>query len=1088
MFRIPLYYLTKDNEIKYKYVTPVELYRLYHKDENKENSNFIEKFMEDSRIKSEYFSYNLVKLKKLCQSREQKYTECVQEQEINLPIKEIKSGNVSEKTPCTYCIDIYGNIVKLKLSADVIKNIEEMQRIFRENHLIYYNDKKKDEGTKRNYKIVIFDTIKEAQAKAIELIAAENNNIYVQNKNKVIKLIKFPQIYMQQNKNEKKAFDLAKELYCLNIMKDIYEKYKNKTTIEDKELLDFQRACYMIYGQKSSDLKDIEDLKSFWNAHRNSITKLINDNNKKLYQLGCTYNTTSYSVKVYNSFLKSSEINYSLQTFIESFKDPRYYTDIYNTSYKKLNLLQNSTELFSSSSQSKPVVREETPDLSAAQKPTTSSLVPESVNQEPVVSTSSLEPESVNQTLESPTSVQTDLELQDLNTTKDISSKLNEEASNILDIDMIVNGDDMCALEHVNTIIYQIYCMQICTSSMIKNIKDSTTLSLDQKNEYLKELNKFAEDILENAGLKKFKFIDEITGEAKIKTNDVCDDNNFRVQERKKMRYFVENIYAKYKDFLKIDDDKAEIVSNVISLYEMQKDYALAALPATEIVLKYLYNKPFEYYEQDIIQKAKNNGMSDELINEYISNPFKKINDLFNQQTDMILNILKSMDDRITTKESATQLRINITRIIQNLYYGRSTPFTDDSRDDNLQNMSKDKINDYIINGYLRNDLQNFYEDIVGWKSILEPYQNQALYTNSSALDLDSGMVPSPPPVPPLPTQNQIDSFSTLKYGTESFIPQPIVLSNLKQNQTNLTSALDLDSGMVPPPPPVPPLPTRDSVISARVGSDLSEVKYIRKIKEDYNIKAKLDKSSKTGTYHTKFNDKNVTLYGYDKNKNAFFKIKNLAKFFEGECWENGIILKAPGIMQTKKIKTNDNIICINPGLPIKKGKVQDIFKNYTKDKTLIEQPGLEIEALTRTTSVSLVQGISDSERSSMGLSVSEQDQTYPIIDSNSHSESIPAVSNSALGFSLEPISQHLPLSSALGQEHKNVHFDLGSNPKMSFLQPPSIPATAQTTIRNVQTINGNKNGNILPSQANSLNSQEVQTAKNKKKWNFFWK
>ena len=126
----------------------------------------------------------------------------------------------------------------------------------------------------------------------------------------------------------------------------------------------------------------------------------------------------------------------------------------------------------------------------------------------------------------------------------------------------------------------------------------------------------------------------------------------------------------------------------------------------------------------------------------------------------------------------------------------------------------------------------------------------------------------------------------------------------------------------------------------------------------------------------------------------------------------------------------------------IEEGKVQKIFNDYTKRKPLIEQPGLEIEETTRATSVSLDSDISNSEKSSRNSQVSEDDQTYQTTDSDTTSESISS--------------------------------------------PSTISATSQATMKEIQSVNGNKQVGVLPVEASPSNSQEDQKVKKKRRWGIF--
>ena len=116
MSRIPIYFLTKDNEIKYQHVTPVELYKLYHW---KEDRTYLDEFKQENNIEYDfYISHNLNTVKKKYQEKNST--------EYNGPTQKVSYLRTEkERTKdydilindtskiLYYCIDIYGNIVEL---------------------------------------------------------------------------------------------------------------------------------------------------------------------------------------------------------------------------------------------------------------------------------------------------------------------------------------------------------------------------------------------------------------------------------------------------------------------------------------------------------------------------------------------------------------------------------------------------------------------------------------------------------------------------------------------------------------------------------------------------------------------------------------------------------------------------------------------------------------------------------------------------------------------------------------------------------------------------------------------------------------
>ena len=125
MSLIPIYFLTKDNEIKYKYVTPVELYKLYHW---KEDKAYLDKFKQENNIEYNfYISYNLNTVKKKYQEKNStEYNGPTQKVSYLHTEKEQTKGYdilINDTSQILYyCIDIYGNIVELFVPYNKIHN------------------------------------------------------------------------------------------------------------------------------------------------------------------------------------------------------------------------------------------------------------------------------------------------------------------------------------------------------------------------------------------------------------------------------------------------------------------------------------------------------------------------------------------------------------------------------------------------------------------------------------------------------------------------------------------------------------------------------------------------------------------------------------------------------------------------------------------------------------------------------------------------------------------------------------------------------------------------------------------------------
>ena len=129
---IPVYFLTKDNKIEYQYVTPLELYKIYHW---RDNLNFVLQFKTTYNLSNKsIISYDLDKVEKKYDDENLKgYTKLIQDEHINT----IKPDNYDDlifdaSKVLHYCIDIYGNIVEVFVPNDKINDkkywIEQAQQ------------------------------------------------------------------------------------------------------------------------------------------------------------------------------------------------------------------------------------------------------------------------------------------------------------------------------------------------------------------------------------------------------------------------------------------------------------------------------------------------------------------------------------------------------------------------------------------------------------------------------------------------------------------------------------------------------------------------------------------------------------------------------------------------------------------------------------------------------------------------------------------------------------------------------------------------------------------------------------------------
>ena len=169
MSLIPIYFLTKDNKIDWKYISHMELYKLYHwKKSNDEK--FINDFKKRNQIEfTSHISYNLDKVKKKYQEKNgREYTGLIQKMDykyINI-IKPSDYDNLINDTSKVlhYCIDIYGNIVEVFVPNDKINDkkywIEQAQqyKLLCGSDYLPFHYSSRDEGLKE---------VKEEMAKKI---------------------------------------------------------------------------------------------------------------------------------------------------------------------------------------------------------------------------------------------------------------------------------------------------------------------------------------------------------------------------------------------------------------------------------------------------------------------------------------------------------------------------------------------------------------------------------------------------------------------------------------------------------------------------------------------------------------------------------------------------------------------------------------------------------------------------------------------------------------------------------------------------------------------------------------------------------
>lgn len=276
-------------------------------------------------------------------------------------------------------------------------------------------------------------------------------------------------------------------------------------------------------------------------------------------------------------------------------------------------------------------------------------------------------------------------------------------------------------------------------------------------------------------------------------------------------------------------------------------------------------------------------------------------------------------------------------------------------------------------------------------------------------------------------------STAEIELGEEIMQPSPVLLQ-VVQAQASDSELEPIVSAQATPEPLAPVV---RSQIKTTLKSDLTDIdilksydtysefeKYRIILTQTYKI-ADIKQDEITKIYYATYNNKAVTLYGYDDDKQAFFKIKDFDKFYESKYYKNGLILKETSSnIKTKKINTEDKIIYIQVGQEVQEEKVQKIFAGYTKNVKLVEQSGLEIESVTRTTSVPVQTPVAP--------------QLTPV---------------------LESLIQH-PESVA------------------------QVPESIQTTMGVVQSVNSNKNvSGIQPLRVHSLNSQEGLAVKKTERW-----
>ena len=148
--------------------------------------------------------------------------------------------------------------------------------------------------------------------------------------------------------------------------------------------------------------------------------------------------------------------------------------------------------------------------------------------------------------------------------------------------------------------------------------------------------------------------------------------------------------------------------------------------------------------------------------------------------------------------------------------------------------------------------------------------------------------------------------------------------------QTELQENVDLDKK-----PLSEDMPSKLEIDKEETINDL------QRLNDLISLNTEIDNSSK-GSLHIQLDDGKYTLYGYDKQNKAFFKIKDAKAFFDGKYEENGIILKKfkKFRQKTTEIKDSDEIVYIKDQ-KLTSASVKTIFSDYSRKK-LIHQPGVE--------------------------------------------------------------------------------------------------------------------------------------------------
>ena len=114
--KIPVYFLTKDNEIQCQYITPLELYKIYHCQKSDDNSKFTHYFMATNNLSTDYIiSYDLDRVKKRCNDKNIKvHSKLIQDEHMDTTKLDGRSDLLTDNSKTLYrCIDIYGNIVEV---------------------------------------------------------------------------------------------------------------------------------------------------------------------------------------------------------------------------------------------------------------------------------------------------------------------------------------------------------------------------------------------------------------------------------------------------------------------------------------------------------------------------------------------------------------------------------------------------------------------------------------------------------------------------------------------------------------------------------------------------------------------------------------------------------------------------------------------------------------------------------------------------------------------------------------------------------------------------------------------------------------